>query len=318
VQVNETTTYNATWLDLTQWHTYRLTVKDGKTSLYIDTAGTRLSDIPVQSGISAYSMIFGDLTGGGMSTMEVDYIRWTNQGAYPLMGPGPDASAELVVTPVNQSASPSAGTVTFDVANFGNGTMNWTAQVITGGEWLTVNPSSGINGGTMTASFAANTGSAERTATIRITADGADNSPIDVTVVQAAAPTPTPTPSYLAGDCDRNGVVNYADFVTLKSNFGKTGMGWAQGDFDGNGKVDYGDFVTLKSNFGKTGGVSSSQMAQFQADAEACEAAFAPKEAMEEVQETLQQSLPCSPLGLVLMSLVGLALYSLSSLREQE
>jgi len=244
----------------------------------------------------------------------VFYFAPPSEGAYPCIEFLPTTVVEepvLAVTPASQNASAASGATTFAVSNAGTGDMNWTAQVITGSDWLTVNPTSGVNGGTITASFTANTGSADRTATIRITAQGATGSPIDVTVVQARQ-------NLLVGDCDGNGKVDYADFVTLKSNFGRTGMGWAQGDFDGNNKVDYTDFVSLKANFGKTGGVSSSQMAQFQAAAEAFEAAFAPKEAAQEAQEPVQSTIPCSPLGLILMSIIGLALYSLSSLREQE
>jgi len=216
----------------------------------------------------------------------------------------------LVVTPSTQNVPATSGTASFDISNYGLTDMNWTAEVITGGDWLTLSPTSGTNAETITVTVAANSGE-ERTATIRITAADAIGSPMDVTVVQAKQ-------NLLVGDCDGNGKVDYADFVTLKSNFGRTNMGWAQGDFDGNNKVDYSDFVSLKANFGKTGGVSASQMAQFQAAAEAFEAAFAPKEAAQEAQETVQSTVPCSPLGMILMSIVGLALYSLSSWRTQE
>jgi len=55
----------------------------------------------------------------------------------------------------------------------------------------------------------------------------------------------------IAGDTDLNGIVNYSDFVTLKSHFGKPG-GWNWGDFSGDARVGYEDFVSLKANFGKT------------------------------------------------------------------
>jgi len=67
----------------------------------------------------------------------------------------------------------------------------------------------------------------------------------------------------LQGDLDENGKVEYADFVTLKQNFGKSfaissdpedpmGARWCAGDLNMDGVVDYTDFVALKTNFGKT------------------------------------------------------------------
>jgi len=58
-------------------------------------------------------------------------------------------------------------------------------------------------------------------------------------------------PSSLQGDTDCNNIVNYADFITFKNNFGKPGT-WFHGDFDLNGIVDYSDFVSLKANFGRS------------------------------------------------------------------
>jgi len=72
----------------------------------------------------------------------------------------------------------------------------------------------------------------------------------------------TPTESYVTwvyvlagtiyGDCNEDGTVNYADFTTLKQNFGKAADDWSDGDFNANGVVDYADFVSLKGNFGKS------------------------------------------------------------------
>ena len=53
-----------------------------------------------------------------------------------------------------------------------------------------------------------------------------------------------------AGDADRNGTVNAADYVTLKQNYGAAGE-WEDGDFDGNGIVDAGDIARMGANFGK-------------------------------------------------------------------
>ena len=53
------------------------------------------------------------------------------------------------------------------------------------------------------------------------------------------------------GDADLNKEVAFSDFLSLSSNFGKSG-GWAQGDFDGDGQVQFPDFLMLSSNFGKS------------------------------------------------------------------
>lgn len=53
------------------------------------------------------------------------------------------------------------------------------------------------------------------------------------------------------GDTDENGIVNFADFLTLSDNFGQPG-GWADGDFDGDGFVGFSDFLILSTNFGNS------------------------------------------------------------------
>gem|GEM_PF-2388212 len=82
-------------------------------------------------------------------------------------------------------ASSDAGMTTFNVSNTGTGTMPWTAQVTSGGSWLTITSgSSGTNSGTINCSFTANTGASNRTATITVTATGAFGSPKNVMVTQ--------------------------------------------------------------------------------------------------------------------------------------
>jgi hypothetical protein len=55
----------------------------------------------------------------------------------------------------------------------------------------------------------------------------------------------------LNGDAEFDGQVQFADFVILSSNFGKSGV-WSQGDFDVDGVVQFGDFVILSNNFGQS------------------------------------------------------------------
>lgn len=94
----------------------------------------------------------------------------------------------LAVSPASADVSVEAGTVSFEVANAGTGTLAWTAAVVSGGDWLMI--ASGANGteaGTVTASFRHNLELTPRTATIRVTASGAAESPQEVTITQASS-----------------------------------------------------------------------------------------------------------------------------------
>ncbi len=64
--------------------------------------------------------------------------------------------------------------------------MPWTAAMTSGGSWLSITSgASGDNSGIINCSFTANTSSAARTATLRVTANDATGSPQYVTVTQA-------------------------------------------------------------------------------------------------------------------------------------
>jgi len=56
----------------------------------------------------------------------------------------------------------------------------------------------------------------------------------------------------LAGDLDRNHIVNTSDFTLLAQNFNKAGATFGQGDMNYDGIVNALDFNLLASNFGKT------------------------------------------------------------------
>ncbi|MEI6261678.1 MAG: BACON domain-containing carbohydrate-binding protein, partial [Deltaproteobacteria bacterium] len=101
----------------------------------------------------------------------------------------------LSVSPGSRDVPKDAGITAFSVSNTGTGTMTWDTSV-TGG-WLTITSGdSGTNSGTINCSFAANTSTSARTATVRVTATGATGSPVDVTVTQAPAqPVLSVTPS---------------------------------------------------------------------------------------------------------------------------
>ncbi len=91
----------------------------------------------------------------------------------------------LSVTPANRDVTFTGGTVTFDVANLGAGTMSWTAAVVSGSDWLAISSGgSGTNAGTITVVAAANRTPSERVGIVRVTAAGATGSPANVTVSQ--------------------------------------------------------------------------------------------------------------------------------------
>jgi hypothetical protein len=55
----------------------------------------------------------------------------------------------------------------------------------------------------------------------------------------------------LPGDTNDDGVIDAADYITVKQNFGMTGADWLQGNFTGvDGTVDWADLQILMANFG--------------------------------------------------------------------
>ena len=56
----------------------------------------------------------------------------------------------------------------------------------------------------------------------------------------------------MAGDCNRDGTVEFGDFITLANNFGETEATWEDGDFDGDRNVGFADFNLMSQNFGKS------------------------------------------------------------------
>ena len=52
------------------------------------------------------------------------------------------------------------------------------------------------------------------------------------------------------GDLDLDGDVDFADFLALSANFGRTDAVWTDGDLDHSGTVAFADFLILSQNFG--------------------------------------------------------------------
>ena len=164
----------------------------------------------------------------------------------------------LSVSPGNKEVGKDAGSTTFDVANTGTGSLNWTAQVVDGG-WLSIaGGASGNNNGKITCSFGANTGTWQRRGVIRVTAPGALGSPVDVTVTQA----PTPLQPVLFVTPPNQAVAKDAGTTTFNvSNTGTGSMTWGASVISGSwltitsgtSGTDYG---TINCNF--TANISTS------------------------------------------------------------
>jgi len=91
--------------------------------------------------------------------------------------------AKLSVTPTVQEVSSETGTTSFEVST-NECPINWAATA--SDSWLTIDSdASGTNSGTITVNYATNSDDA-RTSTIKVTAEGAENSPQTVEVKQAA------------------------------------------------------------------------------------------------------------------------------------
>ncbi|MCB9332598.1 MAG: T9SS type A sorting domain-containing protein [Lewinellaceae bacterium] len=89
----------------------------------------------------------------------------------------------LSASPASQNVSYNAGSTAISV----NANIEWLATVSSTGNWLKICPFSGVNNGTITATFPANTGSSSRTATITITGGGITRT---VTITQSANTNP--------------------------------------------------------------------------------------------------------------------------------
>ncbi|MBT3231986.1 MAG: hypothetical protein HN356_04160 [Calditrichaeota bacterium] len=89
----------------------------------------------------------------------------------------------LSVTPSAQEVGNTAGTVSFEVNNESDGTMDWTASGNV--DWFTITPTIGANNETITVNYEANSGE-ERQSEITITAPDASPESMMVTVTQLA------------------------------------------------------------------------------------------------------------------------------------
>ena len=146
-------------------------------------AGTITCAFDANTGTSSRTTAIR-VTAAGVNCSPVDVM--VNQLSAVTPTPTPTPAPILSVSPTSKSVQKEAGTFPITVSNTGTGAMSWTAAVISGSTWVSINSgSSGTNTGTITCAFQSNTNLYPRTGSIRITADGASGSPNYVTVIQA-------------------------------------------------------------------------------------------------------------------------------------
>jgi hypothetical protein len=144
-----------------------------------------------------------------------------------------------------------------------------------------------------------------RSATVTVIADGATNSPIEVTVTQSAA-------DLIPGDANKDGMVDVGDLGILAANYGGSNKTWAMGDFNNDGIVDVGDLGILAANYGK--GSSTSGM-NFDADYAKVFGTTDSSMISEESADDDNNSI-CTSLGLSLVA--GLAMLGLMIVKLEE
>ena len=227
-----------------------------------------------------------------------------NTGA-PFVGieEAENQAPSLVVSPETLFVAKEAGTATFIVSNGGSGTMAWTSGLTSSSPWLTVTSgTSGTDSGSIVVSFSENKASQSRTATLQITASGANGSPRFVTLVQSAA-------ELIPGDANLDGAVDVGDLGILAANYGGANKTWAQGDFNGDKLVDVGDLGILAAHYG-----TNASNADWSSD---YAKVFGPIAMDTEVSEDADStSALCSGLGLPLI--VGLTVMGLMLVKLEE
>ncbi|MEK7542611.1 MAG: malectin domain-containing carbohydrate-binding protein [Patescibacteria group bacterium] len=145
--------------------------------------------------------------------------------AWPYRGSAPDMGAfevegGIIATPV-LNVSPSSlifsatqggsnpSSQTLSVSNTGAGSMAWTAS--SNASWLTINPTTGTNNGTVTVSIStAGLAVGSYNGIITVTANGAQGSPktVSVALVVSAGGSPPPTSAILI---EAGGIASYTD-----------------------------------------------------------------------------------------------------------
>jgi hypothetical protein len=183
------------------------------------SSGTNAGTITVTSSIAglAPGTYTTDVTvsaaGAGGSPKTIPVTLTVDAPKPPALSVTP---ASLAFTTTQGAASPAAKTLT--VANTGGGTLSW--SVSDDAAWLAVSPSSGTNGGTITAT-PTTTGldAGTYTATVTLAAPGADGAPttipVTLTVNAPAPPALAVSPSTLAFSATQGGANPPAQNATV-------------------------------------------------------------------------------------------------------
>jgi len=79
----------------------------------------------------------------------------------------------------------------------------------------------------------------------------ADATPLDnsLALVFDASPNSLVATVAMQGDANVDGVINFADFLTVTQNFGQEGT-WRRGDFNGDQTINFNDFLDVSQRFG--------------------------------------------------------------------
>jgi len=127
----------------------------------------------------------------------------------------------LQVTPTQEQSNAPANSKTFTVTNAGGGTLNWTATILPGSEWLSFNGgNTGTNAGSFTVQYGKNDAATARTGWVRLTAPGADGSGVEVSVKQKAdTDAPTITLASAAGSTITGAITVTATLSEASTNF---------------------------------------------------------------------------------------------------
>ncbi|MFA5863343.1 MAG: BACON domain-containing carbohydrate-binding protein [Phycisphaerae bacterium] len=146
-------------------------------------------------------------------------------------------TSSLKVSPQTQTVFWPATSFAVTVGNTGGGALSWTAQVISGTDWLSINVASGTDHGTILVTAAQNS-SAARTGIIRVTSGSVSK---DVTVVQGG-------PVTIPGDVNGDGVVNADDLSIVLTNMDSKPPTDARADLDQDGEVTSSDLAIVLAN----------------------------------------------------------------------
>jgi hypothetical protein len=160
----------------------------------------------------------------------------------------------LTVSPDILNVGSSSGSETILVANAGGGTLDWTAEVTLGSEWLNIASSKIQGDGSIDVTIQANEGS-QRQGIIEVTDAAASNSPVQITVTQESAASPflSATPSSLnigsSGGSETiqvtntgGGTLDWTAAVTQSSEW----LSITSSKIEGDGSID----VTIQANEG--------------------------------------------------------------------